>query len=247
MSSRLRWLPITITTLISYLFASAPGKKLLFFEDVFAEPVHTFVFDHPLVILFVLLAIYIIAEIIIFYRNNNKTLETQCHNMCRYIYKYIEKNISTDFTHSSRITIFKTKKPNTEGVYLKAVSRYQVKEPFRKTRVEFRPGEGVVGCCFETQTLIYANLPEYNERNSESYYNESWRSYKLDASKIDKLNVKSCLLLGIPIKCFDTEKTWGVLVLDSTKKDERFSEEFARKVEEIIEHYTAFFTEEDKQ
>jgi hypothetical protein len=98
-----------------------------------------------------------------------------------------------------------------------------------------------------TQSLIYEQLPEYNEKNHDLYYTRSYKDYKLESKIVDKLNIKSCLFLGIPIKCFDTEKTWGVIVLDSTIKDEQFSEKFARELEEIIDHYTAFFIEEDKR
>jgi len=247
MGSKLRWISIVITGLLSYLLASAPVKKLLLFEDVFKDNVHEVVFSHQTLILFILLSIFVIVEFIIHSRDRNKTLETQCHNICRYIYKYIEKNIGHDFAHDVRVTIFKVMRPNTDSVFVKAVSRYQTKEPSKKTKLTFRPGEGVAGCCLKTQSLIYEQLPLYNEKNHELYYNVSWKDYKLEPKKVDKLNIKSCLFLGIPIKCFDTEKTWGVLVIDSTKKDEKFNEEFARELEEIIEHYTAFFIEEDKQ
>jgi len=246
MGSKLRWITIGITGLLSYLLASAPGQKLLFFENVFTEPVHAFVFSHSALILIILLAAYIAVEIIISFRNKNRTLVTQCYNICRYIYKYTEKRIGSDFCHDLRVTIFKAMRANTEKVFIKAISRFQTKEPFKKAKVEFLPGEGAAGCCFQAQTLVYANLPEYNERNAEAYYAESYKTYKMEPEMVSKLNVKSCVILGIPIKCFDTEKTWGALVLDSTKKDSRFDKEFAREIERIIEHYTAFFTEGDK-
>jgi len=85
MGTKLKWVPMAITALLSYLLASAPGQKLLLFENVFTVSVHEFIFSHSVLILILLLVIYIIAEIIIFHRNKNKTLETQCHNMCRYI------------------------------------------------------------------------------------------------------------------------------------------------------------------
>ena len=91
--------------------------------------------------------------------------------------------------------------------------------------------------------MIHGHLPEYNENAPNIYYKESENKYNLKSYKVDQLHIKSCLFLGIPIKCFDTDKTWGVLMLDSTKKDERFDEAFARKIEEIIGHYIVFFME----
>ena len=216
------------------------------FENVLDKNFHSAVFEHMFIICLVLFLLYIIIEIIIYLRNIDKKQKVQCQNICRYVYKYIENHMGEDFVHTSRITVFKAMRPNTEKVYLKAISRYQTKEPYKKAKVKFLPGEGVAGRCFEIQALILANLPEYSERNHMLYYKESHDKYKLAASKVDKLNTRSCLFLGIPIKIFDTGKTWGVLVLDSTIQDDRLDETFARGVEDIIRHYTVFFTEGGK-
>jgi len=226
--------------------ASAPAGKLLLFEKVFDKDFHASIFDHLWLIVIFLLMTYIIVELIVYYGNIDKTLKSQCYNMCRYIYKYIERHIGMDFVHNSRITIFKAMCLNTEKVYLKAICRYQTKEPYKKAKLTFRPGVGVAGSCFETQTLVLATLPEYDEKNPEEYYKESYDKYKMDRFMVEKLNSKSCLFLGIPIKFFNTEKTWGVLVLDSIKKDDQLNFGFARNVEAIIEHYKVFFTEGDK-
>jgi len=237
----------SITGLISYLFISLPEKKLLLLESVFTEPVHKFVFKHPQIILVSLVLLYVVIEVIIGQRNNNKVINHQCYNICRYIYKHIEKTISPAFAHSLRITVFKAIKPNTAEVYLEAVSRYQVKEPLKKTKIRFKPGEGVAGSCFQTQSLVFGSLPECNETNLNEYYKKSWEEYKMERSVVDKLNIKSCLFLGIPIKYFDTERSWGVLLLDSTEKDMQSNMQKARDIEEIIEHYTVFFTGKEKQ
>ena len=66
--------------------------------------------------------------------------------------------------------------------------------------------------------------------------------------KIKKLNIKSCEILCIPILYFNEEKTWGVLSLDSAKSGDAFNQDhFARKLEEIIEHYKVIFIEGEKQ
>ena len=100
MGSKLKWVSRTITAILTYLLASAQGGNLLFFEYIFTRYVHVFIFDHLLVILFFLIAIYIVSELFISQRNSNKTLEAQCHNICRYIYKKIEEIIAPDFAHS---------------------------------------------------------------------------------------------------------------------------------------------------
>lgn len=246
MNSRLKWISRGITLLLTYLLASAPEKKLLFFEGVFTDGFHTAIFDHSLLIVIILLLAFIAFEIIISFRNSNKMLKNQCHNACHYIYRYIEKNIGQDFANNSRVTIFKAIFPNTEKVYLKAISRYQTKEPYRLTKLKFRPGEGVVGACFETNSLILENkLPEY-EKDTQLYKEISSKNYNLNDGMINKIKIKSCFLLGIPIKSFDTERTWGVLVIDSAKKPKQLNKGFVRVIEDIIKHYTVFFMEGEK-
>jgi hypothetical protein len=165
--------------------------------------------------------------------------------MCRYIYKQVEKNTEIDFAHNVRVTIFKAMNIDTESTYVKAISRYQTRSPNRKTRLTFKHGEGCAGICFESQTLIYKAISEYNNHSSQKYYEDSWKEFNLAQEHVDKLNVKACLFLAIPIKCFDTEKTWGVLLVDSTKNHHKF-DDVVRKLEDIVSHYSAFFTEGDK-
>jgi len=246
MRSRLVWVTRTIVALLSYLLASAPAGKLLFFGNMFVDAVNAWVFSKSGAIVAILVATYIAIEILSHFRDKNKTIENQCHNVCRHIYGQIEQDIGSEFAHNMRVTVFKAQKPGTENVYLKAVNRFQKKEPNTKTRITFKPGEGVVGQCFQLQALTLADdLPEWNEAHKEEYYLASLR-YGMGKELVDQLNVKSRVILGIPIKFFITGKSWGVLVLDSTKRDDKFNNQFARKIEGIVEHYAVLFTEEYK-
>jgi hypothetical protein len=244
MRSRLEWVLIAITALIGYLFQSAGLKKLLFFENVFSDDFHSAVFDHSLLILTVLAFCYIIIRLVIYRRDNSKSIIFQCNNMCRYIYKQVEKATDNSFIHHVRVTIFRAVKSDTDSTYIKAISRYQTRSPNKKTRLKFRPGEGCAGMCFESQTLIYKVIPEYMPYKPQKYYENSYKTFNLDQIQVKKLNIKSCMFLGIPIKCFETEKTWGVLMIDSTKHHNDF-DRIARELESIVSHYSAFFIEGD--
>jgi hypothetical protein len=164
--------------------------------------------------------------------------------MCRYIYKQIEKATDKDFIHNVRVTIFRAMKSDTDSTYIKAISRYQTRTPNKKTRLKFKPGEGCAGMCFESQTLIYQVISEYIPQMSQKYYEDSYEFFKLDQIQVNKLNIKPCMFLGIPIKCFETEKTWGVLLIDSMKHHDNFYS-IARGLESIVLHYSAFFIEGD--
>ena len=52
--------------------------------------------------------------------------------------------------------------------------------------------------------------------------------------------MKSCTFLGIPLKCFNSDIAWGVLLIDSIKWHEKF-ESIAREIENITENYSVFF------
>jgi hypothetical protein len=135
-------------------------------------------------------------------------------------------------------------KPDNDSTYVKAISRYQTRAPNKKTQLKFRPGEGCAGMCFESQTLIYEKISEYIPNMRQRYYDDSKKIFNLDQIQVDKLNIKSCMFLGIPIKCFETEKTWGVLLIDSIKHHNNFNN-IARELENIVSHYSAFFIEGD--
>jgi hypothetical protein len=143
-----------------------------------------------------------------------------------------------------RVTIFKSVKSDKDSTHIKAISRYQTRTPNKRTRLKFKPGEGCAGMCFESQTLVFKSIPEYISGRPQRYYEDSRNLFNLDQIQVDKLNIKSCLFLGIPIKCFETERTWGVLLIDSTKQYGNF-EAIARELENIVSHYSAFFIEGD--
>ena len=247
MNSKFKVFSILITLLLSYFYASAPGQKLLFLDGIIPDSIHAFVFDRAIYIMTVFLFLYIVNEIYILFRNKNKTFEKQCHNACQYIYSYVEETMGEEIANNIRVTIFKAfHSPVSEYVVLKSVERYQKKEPQRNAKVKFLPNIGVAGVCFATNSLILENrMPEFDKK-PDAYFKYCQKNYNLDKDLIEKLNCKSCFYLGIPISCYNTGQTWGVLMIDSTKKSELLCSGFERYVEGIIKHYKVFFIEGEK-
>ena len=246
MNSNFKWISRSIPLIFSYFLASAPNQKLLFLENVFTDNIHKVIFDNSWLIIIILLLTYIIFEAIVHFRNRSKLLEKQCQNICRYIYSKIEEDMGESFSNCCRVTIFKAVRTFFSGDYLKAISRFQKKAPYINTKIKFIPEIGVVGLCYATNTLIIENkMPDF-EKSPKSYYSYSFKNYNMDEDTVNKLNTKSRFFLGIPIKCFDTERTWGILLIDATEKVDNLSRSFARNFEDIIKHYSTIFIEGEK-
>jgi hypothetical protein len=89
---------------------------------------------------------------------------------------------------------------------------------------------------------LYETTVEYSEATKAEYYREMKSKFNLDSRKVDKMNVKSCTFMGLPIICQDTGQTWGVILIDAIKPLGKL-ENIARNIELIANHYTPFFTE----
>jgi hypothetical protein len=165
-------------------------------------------------------------------------------NICHYVYKLITNESGEQIKYSARVSIFKGFNSSTANPTLKCVSRYQTRMPYKKTKLTFLPGEGCAGFCYQTQQIVSKTIDEFCEDNPEKYYQESEKELMLKKEKALKANEKSCTLLCVPIKCYEKEKAWGVLVIDSITKTTIF-EEYARKVEEIVLNYSTFFSNEE--
>lgn len=248
MNSKLKWFSGIITLFISYLFASAPGKKLLLIDKFIKDEFNNVFFEYSWLIAIILFVTYFGIEVIVHFRNINKTIKKQWNNICHYIYNYIydciKNEIGEDFACDIRVTVFKKSYMLFKGVYIKSVSRYQITEPRKRTRVKFDPGEGVAGICFKTQSLVFENnMADYN-KNPDKYISRSSEIYNLKGKKIKKLHIKPRTLLAIPLIYFSLGKTWGVLMIDSEKKYVQFNEKLARDIEKIVSHYKVLFVKE---
>ena len=240
MKSKLRWILSIITLILGYLFQSASEQKLLFLDDILNDKVNKLIFDNPLLVLVLFGIVYLIIFAIIQIIEKDKNKIKFCNNVCKYIFKYIEKKLNSNFMQYVRVTIFKAENINSDRAKLVFYSRYQTRLPYKTTRLKFKPGHGCAGICFESQTLISKCIQEYDPNNPTIYIKESKAKLNFNIKDIEKLNMKSCIFLGVPIKCFDSGKTWGVLLIDSKKRHEEFNT-IAREVEHIMKHYVTFF------
>ena len=246
LGSKLKLVQYSVGVLISYLFVSVQNNSLHFLNQVFNEKITNDILNHSLFIMVFFIVVYIMLECIILFSNKDKNDIKLYNNICKYIYEYIGKQCGQRFNRHIRVTMFKAMNENTEKVYIKAVGRYDIGEPKKKTKITFAPDEGIAGKCFAKQVALSEHLPEYI-KNNDAYYKVSQNNYNLKREEVDKLNIKPCEILCIPIKYSDGNKTWGVLSIDSEKPGDIFNESIiARKIEvDLVEHYKVIFIRED--
>ena len=170
MKSRLHWILAAITVIIAYLFQSATGKRLLFFDKV-PDNIHELIFDNSLIIVGCLAFIYILVYLIIWCSSKNKQKKI-CDNVCEHIFKFIKEKTNDNFMQFIRVTIFKAKYIKFDWAKLVFHSRHQTRIPYKKTKLKFKPGYGCAGMCFQTQTLILQKIQEFNPNQPEIYEKE---------------------------------------------------------------------------
>lgn len=232
---------VIITAIISYLYQAVSSDKLPFLETILSAEVLKFIKHYSFGIILLLIILYVICYIIVFLREHDYNKKVVCENICKSVFELIEKNEGHDYMQHVRVSIFKVNNLVSSNQCLKYYSRYQTRTPIKKSSIKYTPGKGCVGLCFETQTNISISIPEY-EKSSKKYTEETKKRFHLSEEEIDKLNIKSSTFIGIPICCYNSGHTWGVLIVDSTKNTTNL-EPLTREIEKIVNTCKVFFLE----
>ena len=138
-----------------------------------------------------------------------------------------------------KVSLFKAFKANSKKPYLKAMGRYQTKEPHKKSSLIFKPGEGCAGLAYQLNYCITKHINEYDPQKPSDYYSESEKIFKLSINKAKKLNDKACHFLCIPVRYFGEDKPWGILSIDAMKNG-ILNESDARNIENILSCFSVF-------
>ena len=243
MKSKSKWnfLLISVTCLLSYLYQSASTDTLIFLDKFIPEQLIVNILNNSLKILITLIIIYILGYIIVYKREQDITIKKVCDNICKSVFLLIERTEGHEYMQNVRVSIYRANAPNSPRQILKMYARYQTRTPIKKSKIKYRPGIGCVGLCFETQTNISISIPEYS-RNKKKYIRACMQKFHMSENENNKLNIKSSSFIGIPICCFNSGHSWGVLVVDSTKNAKNM-EPLTRDIEHIINSCKVFFEE----
>lgn len=243
-------LQVIFTGILGLYIDSVFEQKLLFLEKFFKPEISQKILDNYIIII----VIFGLINLIIYYISHkdgiNKAQKVIYDNICYKIFENFIKS-NTRLNHSNfRVSLFKADKklifkrdfyylPQYRTI-LENKARHQTKQEKKLCGVKFLPGEGAVGVCFQIGTLIFFETSTYNVNNPQKYYREQMAKTSIPEFKLKKTNTKSSYLICCPIKFFGSDDLFGVIVVDSTVKQNIIKEEF-RKIEEVLDYYSVFF------
>lgn len=237
--SRLKYVNLAIIFLLSYLLNCAYQNKLIFLDSVIKQNICEVILKHSFWILCVLVLWYLLNYYLLEIRSRENIAAVVYDNICHEIFNRFVK--TKPISHNlMKVSLLKAFNQESERPYLKVVGRYQTKRPKRKSRIKFGVGEGCAGIAYETGYCVQKSIAEFDPRSVSKYYEESEKVFKLKQDKARQLNDKACDFLCIPVKYFGEDEPWGVLSLDSMKKDTLSSQEEAREIEKVLTCFSVF-------
>jgi hypothetical protein len=205
-----------------YYFSAVAGQKLYFLELFLNQKT----IDEILKKNWILFIIFIITNFMIVVledlydtRKTSRTSFIPIYNeICRDVYiKYIENNKEIK-TNLIRVSIHKGIYNSFHQIRLINVGRYQNTSPWKLSNVRFHNGEGCVGSCFNTNSLISMTLSSEVKNNLFKYWKLRKKNYKLRLKTSFLLSIKSLSIISFPI--LDKENgPWGALSIDSLQPD----------------------------
>ena len=242
-------LQIFIVFLIGLYVESIASNKLLLLESILRPEVTKKVLDNSILVLVILGIVNFILFLISHKDKESQISSIFYNNICQIVFDgYIKPN-TTLANADFRVSFFKAKKgllfrkqdycvPKIY-TYLINVGRYQTRQEKKLSKIKFLPREGVVGNCYYVGEFIFMKTCIGSDPN---YSNEQLSKTNLPKDKIKKLNDKSSDFVACPIKFFNSDDIFGVIIVDCLNSNKLKEEEF-RTIEEVISNYSVFFND----
>jgi len=236
--------------LIGLYIESIASEKLIFFGEFLAPEISEAILKNTFSIFITLGLLNIFFYGISHKTKENKERRNLYNNLCQLIFdEYIKPNTTLE-NSKFRVSLFKAKKtiilrrekwlmPEYRTI-LKNVGRFQTRQEKKYSRIKFLPGEGVAGLCYEMGEFVFEEIERYDYRKKEVYYDENFKKLALPKFKSKRTHYQSCSFVGCPIKYFQSDNIFGVIIVDCVEKKQLNIEEF-RTIETILSHYSVFF------
>ncbi len=234
--------------LITVYIESVASGNLLFTNGVFASEFQTAILAWPRSVISGLIFINAIANILIYQASKNKKTKIPLDNICELVFNQFIKSNTKHNNSNYRVSLFKvgaTITINTTWPFffkttvLRNVGRYQTKQDNKLSKMTFKLNIGSVGQCYALGEIVCSKIEKHDPNNEEKYYTD--QKNKFSVSK--KLKTKSCCYISIPVKYFNSDELFGVVVVDSTKPNSIPEGDF-RKIEGVMENASVFFNKE---
>lgn len=244
------FLQVSTIFVISVYVESVSGGKLLFLEKILNEELSKKIIESNLTVLIVLGGLNFLFYILSHKNKENKELRNMYNNICQLVFdKYIKPDTTLE-NSKFRVSLFKAKK----GILLKRskvfipqyrtflynVGRYQTRQEKQYCKIKFLPNEGAVGISYSLGEILFEDTIRYSKENEKEYYKQQNEKLSMPNFKSKRIKEKPCSFICCPVKYFNSDNLFGVVVVDSIEPKELRKDEF-RVIEDIIENYSVFF------
>lgn len=245
-------LQVVISFIWAWYLQSISDKKLLLADEFLNAKSCNKLLEHPFYVIIILSTINLLCYILSQKDNQKEKDQRLYNNICQTVFdEYINKNKSF-INYEYRVSLFMVKEGYkilktenffkiSETKYLVNVGRYQTRQNKKMSAVVFLPGQGSVGICYELGTYHFETTCEYNTNNTQ-YYEEQKNKFHIPAFKLKKVREKSRSFVSFPIKFFNSQDLFGVIVID-TKLDLDFSRTKYKVIEDVLHHHRVFFNQ----
>lgn len=240
--------------IIGVYIESVANNRILFLDGVLTENICKSLLESWFIVLFILGSINIVIYIVSHNRLNSKETQQIYDNICELIFSNYIKHNSDLQNPDFRVSLFQARKglifrrkkrfiPEYRTILIN-VGRYQTRQEKKLCKIKFLPDEGAVGSCFSLGEFMFKEVPKYDEERKDDYYKNQENELYLPAFKARRLNIKSSSFICCPVKYFNTDELFGVIVVDCLYPNQMSKDRF-RTIEETIQHYTVFFTKKN--
>jgi len=244
-----------ITFIIGWFMECVSSNKILVFEGIFSDAFNKEILKHSLIIFIVLGAANLLLFILSHRSKEHHESRKFFDNICNSVFdEFIKRNNQLD-NSLFRVSLFKVKKGlifKKENyycpqwtTYLRNIGRAQTRQKRDLCKIKFLPDEGTVGSCYSISKLVFAKIIKFEELTKENYYNDHLDKTALPVFKAKRLQHKSSGFLGCPVKFYNSDVLFGVLVVDCDDPDMLETTPEFRIMEEVLSRYSVFFNEKN--
>lgn len=248
-------LQLLVAFFITIYVESVSNGKLLFVDSIFSENFSDGLLDNPIWVLLTLGGVNLLIYVLSHRDKTNKEMANLYKNICKLVFDgFIKKNANLENSRF-RVVFFRaflglhwdrnrSLWPKYE-TFLKDVGRHQTRHINRRCKVKFLPEEGAVGISYHLGQLFVGESVQYSKQTEELYYKEQISKFNLPLHKVKKLHDQPCSFVCCPIKFFNSDDIYGVIVVDCLDRMNSSSSYFDT-IEDSIHYYSAFFNKNDK-
>jgi len=244
-----------LTFITGLYITSISDNKLIFVDKILSDEAKKYIFSHSIWALIILGVLTLINYFVSHWSTMNKNEGQLYDNMCQSVFDNFIKCEQTYQNSDFRVSLFKVShglflkdgiwyKPSF-GTLLKNVGRYQTTQEKKLSTIKFRPNEGCVGISYLNNLVLFETIVNpFNPFNPDIYYEENLQKYNMPKRKSQRLKAKSLSFVCCPIRYFNSDELFGVVVVDCISPYHFAGSNF-RLIEDTINNFSVYFNKKN--